>query len=366
MPCTVQELQRRLLNLEKVNRSQAVKIWQLEEENMDLVRKVERMIRKENGSREEETETNSQRTVHFGGVHFSDDTMGREKVGDNDVNTVEEVETVLVAALPLQEVEETGSASVAQLGSNGKWQVVASNRQIESSPKNTQANDAEVLPKRQNQREFIMDEDEVGESESLARRRWQKRVQADNEEAAAEINSASSLEVERAEMGTSEMEESQLLNGVHSITPGVIRGVVRKEKQMEENSGKRLVVEKLLPSKSVGEVSTVRGENDLENSVKLMRVLRGRPKTPGKRLASKAIEKELQVEEVSAPSRKRRLASQGKPKEGDRLKVAWGGKFYSCKVVLARQSALKVHYMGWGAEFEEWVPFPSNKVKLDK
>ena len=48
------------------------------------------------------------------------------------------------------------------------------------------------------------------------------------------------------------------------------------------------------------------------------------------------------------------------------IKVAWGGKFYSCKVVLARQSALKVHYMGWGAEFEEWVPFPSNKVKLDK
>ena len=48
------------------------------------------------------------------------------------------------------------------------------------------------------------------------------------------------------------------------------------------------------------------------------------------------------------------------------IKVAWGGKFYSCKVVLARQSALKVHYVGWGAEFEEWVPFPSNKVKLDK
>ena len=47
------------------------------------------------------------------------------------------------------------------------------------------------------------------------------------------------------------------------------------------------------------------------------------------------------------------------------IKVAWGGKFYSCKVVVVRQSALKVHYMGWGAEFEEWVPFPSNKVELD-
>ena len=25
------------------------------------------------------------------------------------------------------------------------------------------------------------------------------------------------------------------------------------------------------------------------------------------------------------------------------IKVAWDGKFYSCKVVVARQSALKVH-----------------------
>ena len=79
MPCTVQELQRRLLNLEKVNRCQAVKIWQLEEENMELVRKVERMIRKEDGSREEEGESNQRKTVHFGGVHFSDDTVERQQ-----------------------------------------------------------------------------------------------------------------------------------------------------------------------------------------------------------------------------------------------------------------------------------------------
>ena len=34
------------------------------------------------------------------------------------------------------------------------------------------------------------------------------------------------------------------------------------------------------------------------------------------------------------PSKKRRLASQGKVKEGDGLKVAWSGRFYSCKVVM--------------------------------
>ena len=47
------------------------------------------------------------------------------------------------------------------------------------------------------------------------------------------------------------------------------------------------------------------------------------------------------------------------------MKVAWGGIFYSCTVVVVRQSALKVHYINWGAEFDEWLPFPSNKVVLD-
>ena len=38
---------------------------------------------------------------------------------------------------------------------------------------------------------------------------------------------------------------------------------------------------------------------------------------------------------------------------------------YSCRVVMVRQMALKVHFMGWAAQFDEWVPFPSNRVKLD-
>ena len=75
---------------------------------MDLVRKVERFVRKDDGMREEERVSNKRRTVHFGGVHYSDDTVEREKVVNNDVNAVEEIDTVLVAALPLREVEETG------------------------------------------------------------------------------------------------------------------------------------------------------------------------------------------------------------------------------------------------------------------
>ena len=121
-----------------------------------------------------------------------------------------------------------------------------------------------------------------------------------------------------------------------------------------------------LPLKSFGGVASIDGERDLKKSDRLRRVLRGRAGSAGIKVVSKALKKQAEVEE-GFPLKKRRLASQGKLKEGDRVKVAWGGtgRFYSCKVVTTRQFALKVHYMGWGAEFDEWVPFPGNKVKLD-
>ena len=78
----------------------------------------------------------------------------------------------------------------------------------------------------------------------------------------------------------------------------------------------------------------------------------------------KAVKK--QFEKERGHLREKRLASQGRPKEGVRLKVMWGGKFYSCSVVKSRYSAVKVHYIGWGEQFDEWVPFPSSKVKMDQ
>ena len=63
MPRTIQELQKRVLDLEKLNRCQAVKIWQLEEEKMDLVEKVERLVRKEGGMGEQSRESNQDRTA---------------------------------------------------------------------------------------------------------------------------------------------------------------------------------------------------------------------------------------------------------------------------------------------------------------
>ena len=83
------------------------------------------------------------------------------------------------------------------------------------------------------------------------------------------------------------------------------------------------------------------------------------------RRASSTGEKPVIVKE-RWHTREKRLASQGRPKEGTRLKVMWGGKFYSCSVVKTRFSAVKVHYIGWGEQFDEWVPFPSFKVKMDQ
>ena len=43
------------------------------------------------------------------------------------------------------------------------------------------------------------------------------------------------------------------------------------------------------------------------------------------------------------PAREKRPTSQGRPKEGTRLKVMKGGKFYLSSVVMTRHSAAKVH-----------------------
>ena len=80
----------------------------------------------------------------------------------------------------------------------------------------------------------------------------------------------------------------------------------------------------------------------------------------------KAVKKQFAIVKEREHVREKRLASQGRPKEGTRLKVMWGGKFYSCSVVKTRFSAVKVHYIGWGEQFDEWVPFPSSKVKMDQ
>ena len=71
------------------------------------------------------------------------------------------------------------------------------------------------------------------------------------------------------------------------------------------------------------------------------------------------------VKDFHLLDRPQRLASKGKVKLGDKVKVSWGGRIYNCKVVVVRRSALKVHYLGWASEFDEWIPFPSSRLELN-
>ena len=124
MPRSIQDLQKSVLELQKENRSQAVKIWQLEEDKVDLMRKLrsaESLSRnKEDGC----VEAESNRRVTFGGVHFSkntkemegcDNITRREEGGDNNDSAVEEIET-----LSTPEVEEGEGGLGISEKENGK------------------------------------------------------------------------------------------------------------------------------------------------------------------------------------------------------------------------------------------------------
>ena len=64
---TFKELQNRVLELEKLNRRQAVKMWELAEEKMDLAHEVERLMRKEESLnvKNREEELNQRKTMRF-------------------------------------------------------------------------------------------------------------------------------------------------------------------------------------------------------------------------------------------------------------------------------------------------------------
>ena len=116
---------------------------------------------------------------------------------------------------------------------------------------------------------------------------------------------------------------------------------------LKEGKTKKLVVKH-----SLGEVAMI----DLNKCDKLKRVLR--LISAGKSGPNEAFMTQLYE--------KKTFTKKGNFKEGDKLKVASDGCFYSCRVVTAKHEEVKVHYMGWSAEFDEWIPYPSFRVKLDK
>ena len=41
--------------------------------------------------------------------------------------------------------------------------------------------------------------------------------------------------------------------------------------------------------------------------------------------------------------------------------MSWGGKEFKCKVVEGKAGAVKVHYLGWNAGYDEWVSIEDAK-----
>ena len=50
-----------------------------------------------------------------------------------------------------------------------------------------------------------------------------------------------------------------------------------------------------------------------------------------------------------------------KTQVGKEVTVSWGGKEFKCKVVEVKAGAVKVHYLGWNAGYDEWVSIEDAK-----
>ena len=106
MGTTIRQLQERVYELERMNRMQAVEIWQLKEERRDFEMKVESLLNADPGSPSVSTvgeERPASRRVSFGQVFFSDGGEKREVEAGDAVEDVEEVE-----AVTLRELERAG------------------------------------------------------------------------------------------------------------------------------------------------------------------------------------------------------------------------------------------------------------------
>ena len=110
MGSTIRQLQERVRELEKVNRMQAVEIWQVKEEKRDFEKKVELLL--DPGVLIGEEERPATRKILFGPVLFSDGSIQRE-VGavTEDGESAEDVEEI--DAVTIQGLENTGESYFA-------------------------------------------------------------------------------------------------------------------------------------------------------------------------------------------------------------------------------------------------------------
>ena len=59
-----------------------------------------------------------------------------------------------------------------------------------------------------------------------------------------------------------------------------------------------------------------------------------------------------------------RLVSWEKAEAGDEVTVSWGGNEYNGKVVDVKEGAVKIHYLGWNAGYDDWVSTEEEKPSI--
>jgi hypothetical protein len=57
----------------------------------------------------------------------------------------------------------------------------------------------------------------------------------------------------------------------------------------------------------------------------------------------------------SLPSEPEAVADATPYKAGDTVSVQWKGTWYKCSVLEVKDDKFKIHYEGWGSEWDEWV-----------
>jgi len=357
MPRTLKELHERVSELERENRNQAVAIWQLEEEKLELGKKIKQLLREQDqllGEQDQEQllGEQDQRDADLKNkkVTFSDEALCKEvELGDDSI-----FDGGAVDAMKDKDADEVAEETVVIPGC-AKSSGSVTPRSIKANNLNSQM--LSILHK-----EDLVGTENHGKPDHGNEREEQQseRVQEACGKQLFEHDEVQAME-QGAQQSTQEVcssceGEEDYSRCASGGSGGVSQeGVDGNGLSNEETSAKG---RDLYFSKKV-EVRLVKDWQKQESfAAKVEEVVCSRR-------APSTGEKSVIVKE-RGHAREKRLASQGRPKEGTRLRVMWGGKFYSCSVVKTRFSAVKVHYIGWGEQYDEWVPFPSFKVKMDQ
>jgi len=391
MPRTLKELHERVLELERENRNKAVAIWHLKEEKLEHGKKIEQLEeeklelgKKMEQLKEEKLELGKKmeqllrKQDQLPGKQDQEQILGKQDqeqvLGEQDQRDANlKIKKVTFSDEALCKEVELGDDSLFDGGADDAMKDTDADEVAEetveipgcakssgsATPRSITANNLDSQMLSVLHKEDLVDIEKNGKPDHGDEREEQQRVHEACGKQLVEHDEVQAME-QGAHQSTQEVCSSHEGEEDYSRCASGGSGGVSQE----ATNGNGFSNEEIL---AVGrdiyflkkvEVRLVKDWQTRESFAAKEEVV-------GSRRASSTGVKAVIVKERKH-AREKRLASQGRPKEGTRLMVMWGGKFYSCSVVKTRLSAVKVHYIGWGEQFDEWVPFPSSKVKIDQ